>query len=108
MALIRDKFCLNCEIKETGALSGLKTCSRCLLAWYCTKKCQNEAFSDHKEFCKAVKEQRDNLEQMEKKLKSCRHGSRNQVKNLFETSVGEFWQIFTNEAPQPRDYIRAR
>ena len=44
--------CSNC--KKTGKELGLslKGCQRCLIAYYCSKKCQLEHFSNHKLVCK--------------------------------------------------------
>ena len=44
--------CGNCNKTEKDLGSSLKACQRCLIAHYCSKKCQLEHFSDHKLECK--------------------------------------------------------
>mmetsp|Transcript_5810 Transcript_5810/g.8719 ORF Transcript_5810/g.8719 Transcript_5810/m.8719 type:complete len:406 (+) Transcript_5810:58-1275(+) len=47
--------CVNCGISEDTSTKGkLMQCSRCKLAYYCSKECQRADWKKHKVFCKKV------------------------------------------------------
>ena len=91
--LTKAKVCGNCDEESKDC----KLCSRCRIIYYCSKKCQKEAFTFHKDSCKNVKKSYDKMKQLEEPLHNC-YGE-----DLFETSVGHFWGLLG-----PRDYCRAR
>jgi hypothetical protein len=109
MAMLKKvNFCVKCKVEQDNQ-SGLKTCTRCSVAWYCSKECQKDDFGDHKSFCKNIKKQRDNVEKLDQGLRSCITWFENEHANMFETRMGHFWGTFTAEGEiQPRDYMRAR
>jgi hypothetical protein len=108
MAMLKKAFfCLKCHV-EKDRKSQLMTCTRCSLAWYCSRNCQKDDFDDHKSFCKDIKKQKEKVERFAQVMRSAKLGFDNREENMFETQVGRFWGHFTAEDPQPRDYMRAR
>jgi hypothetical protein len=43
--------CSNCDVAPSSALL---RCSRCKLAWYCTRSCQRSEWKEHKLACETV------------------------------------------------------
>jgi len=52
------RCCVKCGISE-GTKGKLMQCSRCKLAYYCSKDCQKADWKSHKEFCKTVSKQEE-------------------------------------------------
>ena len=92
-----DWYCFTCS--ERGKLS---KCSRCGVARYCSSKCQKENWSEHKSQCKELMNADAVIEREYEKL--CHHTPwfGGGTENLFETSIGHFWEIM-----ESRDYYRA-
>jgi hypothetical protein len=49
---LKEQKCFYKNCNEDDVLFVLKKCSRCLLAAYCTPKCQKEDWINHKLICK--------------------------------------------------------
>jgi len=45
LVLCRNNLCIE---------KGLKLCTQCRAAWYCSKECQEDHWRRHKKFCKAI------------------------------------------------------
>jgi hypothetical protein len=53
-------YCFACPEKTVS--SGMKRCSRCDTAWYCSSECQKKHFKEHRDFCKQIAEEVETLE----------------------------------------------
>lgn len=95
--------CSQCSICSVEAVS---RCQRCLSIVYCSKECQQRGWSgqnSHRKICAQIKKAKEKLEEEEKKLKEHKRLKKKKTKkpkdcdyeviNLFETSVGKFWDI---------------
>ena len=47
-----QEFCANCFRRPEGIV--LKRCTRCILSFYCSVKCQRENWSEHKVACSLI------------------------------------------------------
>ena len=56
---LKEDHCFACHDKDgKTAVSGLKRCSRCQVAWYCSTQCQKKHFKHHRELCSQIEEDR--------------------------------------------------
>ena len=68
-----------------------KKCGRCQGAYYCSKQCQKEAYSIHKEYCLEYKQLYNKMKKEENTL--------NRENYFAPENIGHFWSLF-----DPRDY----
>lgn len=88
------------------SVSAVTRCQRCLSIVYCSKECQQRGWSGintHRKICAQIKKAKEKVEEEAKKLKTFKRLKGKMPKkpkdcdfeenNLFETSVGTFWNI---------------
>ncbi|GAX29232.1 hypothetical protein FisN_28Lu091 [Fistulifera solaris] len=96
--LKQQPYCYACK----DQIAGLKRCSRCNVAWYCSAECQKKHFEIHREVCKQVAKDRKNMEQEAVVIRNWYNEDTNAFENLLETRVGDF------PSPDTHDYLEAR
>ena len=82
-------YCYSCK-GAGAAVSNLKRCSRCQVAWYCGAQCQKEHFKAHRKLCKRVAEDTKRVEQEAIPLRNWSRQGQEVTENLFETRLGRF------------------
>jgi len=102
-----------CSICSVAAVS---KCQRCLSIVYCGKECQQRGWSglnSHRKICAQIKKAKQKVEEEAERLKTFKRLKNKKVKkpkdcdykieDLFETSVGKFWEI-----KEARSYCESR
>lgn len=103
-----NKFCDECHSNENTQTF---RCSRCMLVRYCSKQCQKNRLSCHKDLCKEIKISRKKVSEFEVALRGGEIKSwddnlytefNNERINFFnEPYLGHWWGYI-----DPRDYCR--
>lgn len=104
--ILKEKpYCYACQYyDDRTVVSGLKRCSRCQVAWYCSGDCQKKHFKEHRELCRRIAEQTKCVEQEAIPLRTLTWDEDDNVgENLFEMYVGEF-----GDFDETQEYLDAR